>query len=39
MDETEPAPETRKLLDEIRHSDKVLSLYDMPADPAEAGER
>jgi len=39
MDKTELAPETRKLLDAIRRSNKVLSLYDMPADPAEAGER
>jgi hypothetical protein len=38
MDKIELVPETRKLLDEIRHSNKVLSLYDMPADLAEAAE-
>jgi hypothetical protein len=36
MDMAELAPETRKLLDMIRHSSKVLSVYEMPADLAEA---
>ena len=36
MDPIELQPETRRLLDRIRHSHKVLSLYEMPADLAEA---
>jgi hypothetical protein len=35
MDKIELVPETRKLLDEIRHSNKVLSLREMPTDLAE----
>jgi hypothetical protein len=36
MNPIELEPETRRLLDRIRHSHKVLSLYEMPADLAEA---
>ncbi|HTW90119.1 MAG TPA: hypothetical protein VMH22_00225 [bacterium] len=32
----ELAPETRALLDRIRHRSKVLSIYEMPSDLAEA---
>jgi hypothetical protein len=38
MEKTELAPETRKLLDMIRHSSKVLSIFEMPADLAEAAD-
>jgi hypothetical protein len=36
MDQIELEPETRRVLDRIRHSSKVLSLYEMPSDLAEA---
>jgi hypothetical protein len=36
MDQIELEPETRRLLDRIRHSSRVLSLYEMPSDLAEA---
>jgi hypothetical protein len=36
MNQIELEPETRKVLDRIRHSSKVLSIYEMPADLAEA---
>jgi hypothetical protein len=35
MNQIELEPETRKVLDRIRHSSKVLSIYEMPADLAE----
>ena len=36
MNRTELEPDTRKVLDRIRHSHKALSVYEMPADLAEA---
>lgn len=36
MNQIEMAPRTRVVLDRIRHSSKVLSIYEMPADLAEA---
>jgi hypothetical protein len=36
MNQLELEPETRSVLDRIRHSSKVLSIYEMPADLAEA---
>jgi hypothetical protein len=36
MNQIELLPETRSLLDRIRHSSKVLSTYEMPSDLAEA---
>ncbi len=36
MNEIDLSPETRALLDRIRRSSKVLSIFDMPADLAEA---
>ena len=36
MNQTELNQQTRDLLDRIRHRSKVLSLYDMPSDLAEA---
>ena len=37
MNLIELEPETRDVLDRIRHSSTVLSIYEMPADLAEAG--
>ena len=37
MNQLEMAPETRALLDWIRHSGKVLSIFEMPADLAIVG--
>ena len=31
-------PETRVVLDRIRHSSKVLSIYERPADLADAAD-
>jgi len=39
MNEIELDQETRLLLDRVRHKRKTLSLFDMPPDLAEAGER
>jgi hypothetical protein len=36
MNPIELEPKTRNVLDRIRHSSKFLSVYDMPADLAEA---
>jgi hypothetical protein len=36
MNQFELSPETRDVLDRIRHSNKVLSVYEVPADLAEA---
>jgi hypothetical protein len=36
VNQIELEPETRAVLDRIRHSSKVLSIYEMPADLAEA---
>lgn len=36
MEQIELAPETRAVLDRIRHSDNALSIFEMPADLAEA---
>jgi hypothetical protein len=36
MNEIELNQATRDLLDRVRHKRKCLSLYDMPADLAEA---
>lgn len=36
MNQIELEPETRAVLDRIRHSSKVLSIFEMPADLAEA---
>ena len=36
MNQIELEPETRVVLDRIRHSSKVLSIFEMPADLAEA---
>ena len=36
MNTIELEPETRSLLDRIRHRSEVLSVYEMPADLAEA---
>ena len=36
MNQTELNQQSRDLLDRIRHRSKVLSLYDMPSDLAEA---
>jgi hypothetical protein len=36
MNQTELNPETRAVLDRIRHSSKFLSVFEMPADLAEA---
>jgi hypothetical protein len=36
MNQIELEPETRAVLDRIRHSSRVLSVYEMPADLAEA---
>jgi hypothetical protein len=38
MDKIELVPETRKLLDAIRHSNKVLSIFEMPTDLAKVPE-
>ena len=38
MNSIELEPETRSLLDRVRHRSKVLSLYDMPSDLAEAAD-
>ena len=35
MNQIELEPETRAVLDRIRHSSKVLSIYEMPADLAD----
>ena len=39
MDTIELEPETRSLLDRIRHRSEVLSIYDMPSDLARAEGR
>jgi hypothetical protein len=39
MDGIELVPRTRALLYQRRHSAKVLSVFDMPADLAEAADR
>ena len=36
MNSIELEPETRSLLDRIRYRSEVLSVYEMPADLAEA---
>ena len=36
MNTIELEPKTQKALDWVRHRSKVLSLYEMPADLAEA---
>ena len=36
MNQIELTMETRAVLDRIRHSSRVLSIYEMPADLAEA---
>ncbi|MBN2464785.1 hypothetical protein JXD38_04060 [candidate division WOR-3 bacterium] len=36
MNQIDLSPETRAVLDRIRHSSKVLSIFEMPADLAEA---
>ena len=35
MNQIELEPETRAVLNRIRHSSKVLSIYEMPADLAD----
>ena len=37
MNQIELESETRDVLDRIRHTSNVLSIYEMPADLAEAG--
>jgi hypothetical protein len=36
MNTIELDPETRSLLDRVRHRSEVLSIYDTPSDLAEA---
>jgi hypothetical protein len=36
MNQIELTPEMRELLDRVRHISMVLSIYEMPADLAEA---
>jgi hypothetical protein len=36
MNQFELSPETRDVLDRIRHSSKFLSVFEMPSDLAEA---
>ena len=36
MNQFEPNQQSRDMLERVRHMSKVLSLYDMPADLAEA---
>jgi hypothetical protein len=36
MNRFELSPETRDVLDRIRHSSKFLSVFEMPSDLAEA---
>ena len=36
MNQIEMATKTKAVLNRIRHSSKVLSIYEMPADLAEA---
>jgi hypothetical protein len=36
MNQFELSPETRDVLDRIRHSSKFLSIFEMPSDLAEA---
>ena len=38
MNTIELAPETKKLLDRVRHRSKVLSIYDMPPDLAKTDD-
>ena len=35
MNQIELEPKTRAMLDRIRHSTRVLSICEMPADPAD----